>query len=45
MVINSNELNLYLVQIVSFDTLEKAIIIGEEVRDQFGIEFRILERN
>ncbi len=39
------ELNLYLVQIVRFDTIEKAINIGEEVRDQFGIEFRIIERN
>jgi len=42
---NSSKKNLYLVQIVRFDTIEKAIIIGEEVRDQFGIEFRILERN
>ncbi|MCJ7801898.1 MAG: SPOR domain-containing protein [Candidatus Marinimicrobia bacterium] len=42
---NSSEMNLYLVQIVRFDTIEKAIIVGEDVRDQFGIEFRILERN
>ena len=41
----SGEMNLYLVQIVRFDTIEKAINIGEEVRDQLGIEFRILERN
>jgi tetratricopeptide (TPR) repeat protein len=42
---NSSEKNLYLVQIVRFETIEKAIIIGEDVRDQFGMEFRILERN
>ncbi len=42
---DSGELNLYLVQIVRFATIEKAINIGEEVRDQFGIEFQILERN
>ena len=41
----SSEMNLFLVQIVRFDTIEKAINIGEEVRSQFGIEFRILERN
>ena len=37
--------NLYLVQIVRFDTIEEAIIVGEDVRDKFGIEFRIIERN
>jgi len=42
---NSSEKNLYLVQIVRFETIEKAIIIGEDVRDHFGMEFRILERN
>ena len=42
---NSGGKNLFLVQIVRFGTIEEAINIGEEVRDQFGIEFRILERN
>ena len=42
---NSGEKNLYLVQIVRFETIEEAINIGEEVRDQFGMEFRIIERN
>jgi len=41
----SGEMNLYLVQIVRFDTIEKAINVGEEVSDKFGIEFRIVERN
>jgi len=36
---------LHLVQIVRYETIEEAIIVGEEVRDKFGIEFRILERN
>ena len=45
MVENSSDRSIYLVQIVRFDTIEKAIIIGEDVRDQFGMEFRILERN
>ena len=42
---NPRDRSLYLVQIVRFDTIEKAIIIGEDVRDQFGMEFRILARN
>ena len=41
----SGEMNLFLVQIVRFGTIENAINIGEEVRAQFGIEFRIVERN
>lgn len=41
----SGEMNLFLVQIVRFVTIEKAINIGEKVSDQFGLEFRILERN
>lgn len=41
----SGALNLFLVQIVRFSTIEKAIIVGEKVSDQFGLEFRILERN
>ena len=36
---------LHLVQIVRYETIEEAIIVGEEVRDKFGIEFQILERN
>ena len=36
---------LHLVQIVRYETIEEAIIVGEEVRDKFGIEFRIIERN
>ena len=42
---NPGEITLYLVQIVRFATIEKAINIGEKVNDQFGIEFRIIERN
>ena len=42
---NSGEINLFLVQIVRFATIEKAINIGEKISDQFGLEFRILERN
>jgi outer membrane protein assembly factor BamD (BamD/ComL family) len=42
---NSGEMNLILVQIVRFATIEEAINIGEKVSDQFGLEFRILERN
>ena len=41
----SGGINLFLVQIVRFATIEKAINIGEKVSDQFGLEFRILERN
>jgi len=42
---NSDDITLYLVQIVRFATIEKAINIGEKVNDQFGIDFRIIERN
>ena len=42
---NSGDMNLILVQIVRFATIEEAINIGEKVSDQFGLEFRILERN
>jgi len=42
---NSGDITLYLVQIVRFATIEKAINIGEKVNDQFGIDFRIIERN
>ncbi len=42
---NSGANNLFLVQIVKFATIEKAINIGEIVSDQFGLEFRVLERN
>ena len=42
---NSGAMNLFLVQIVRFATIEKAINIGEKVSDQFGLEFRVLERN
>ena len=41
----SGEMDLFIVQIVRFDTIENAINMGEKVSDQFGIEFRILERN
>ena len=36
---------LHLVQIVRYETIEEAIIVGEDVRDQFGMEFSIIERN
>ena len=42
---NQGDIILYLVQIVRFATIEKAINIGERVNDQFGIDFRIIERN
>jgi tetratricopeptide (TPR) repeat protein len=42
---NSDAVNLYLIQIVRFTTIEEAINIGEEVSDKFGLEFHILERN
>jgi tetratricopeptide (TPR) repeat protein len=42
---NSSALKLFLVQIVRFSTIEKAINVGEKVSDQFGLEFRILKRN
>jgi len=42
---NSDDITLYLVQIVRFATIEEAINIGEKVNDQFGIYFRIIERN
>jgi len=42
---NPGDIKLYLVQIVRFATIEKAINIGEKVNDQFGIDFRIVERN
>jgi len=42
---NSGYQNLFLVQIVRYATIEKAIIIGEKVSDQFGLEFRIFKRN
>ncbi len=42
---NSGEINLFLVQIVRFSTIEKAINIGEKVSDQFGLEFSIIEQN
>ena len=42
---NADGRNLHLVQIVRYKTIEEAIIVGEDVRDKFGIEFRILERN
>jgi len=41
----TDRVNLYLVQVVRFETIEKAINIGENINDQFGLEFRILERN
>ena len=40
-----SRINLFLVQVVRFATIEKAINIGEKVNDQFGLEFRIIERN
>jgi len=42
---NSGNEGLHLIQIVPFNTMEEAINIGEKVKDQFGLEFRILERN
>jgi len=42
---NSGDLGLNLVQIVRFATIEEAIIVGEEINDNYGLEFRILERN
>ena len=42
---NQGDINLYLIQIVRFATIEKAINTGEKVNDQFGLEFRIVERN
>ena len=42
---DSGEMNLVLVQIVRFTTIEQAINIGEKVNEQFGLEFRVLERN
>lgn len=44
MIENSGELKLVLVQIVRFATIEEAINLGEKVNDQFGINFRVLER-
>lgn len=41
---HSGDMNLYLVQIVRFATIEEAIVMGEKVNDQFGLEFRVLER-
>lgn len=41
----TDRVNLYLVQIVRFKTIEQAINIGEKLQDQFGLEFRIIERN
>ncbi len=42
---NPNNKQLFLVQIVRFSTIEEAIIAGEDIKDTFGLEFRILERN
>lgn len=40
-----DRVNLYLVQVVRYESIESAINIGERLQDQFGLDFRILERN
>ncbi len=44
-ILENNDGELYLVQIVRFARIEQAIIAGEDLNDNFGLEFRILERN
>ena len=41
----TDRVNLYLVQVIRFSSIEKAINIGEKIQDQLGLDFRILERN
>ncbi len=41
----TDRVNLYLVQVVRFESIEQAINVGEKLQDQFGLDFRIIERN
>jgi hypothetical protein len=41
----TDRVNLYLVQIVRFESIEQAINVGEKIQNQFGLDFRIAKRN
>ena len=41
----TDRVNLYLVQVVRFESIEQAINVGEKLQDQLGLDFRIIERN
>lgn len=40
-----DRINLYLVQVLKYDSIEEAIDVGEELQEQFGLEFRVVQRH
>jgi len=40
----TDRINLYLVQILRYNSIEDAIDVGEELQEQFGLDFRVVQR-